>query len=99
MINLKIPVGISDFEKIRKNQYYFVDKSGLIEELLNTESNEVTLITRPRRFWKNAWNEYAGKFFRHSQRQQRTVSGTENFPKGRTVSKMDESVSGFIRDV
>ena len=32
MINLKIPVGISDFEKIRKNQYYFVDKSGLIEE-------------------------------------------------------------------
>ena len=37
MINLKIPVGISDFEKIRKNQYYFVDKSGLIEELLNTE--------------------------------------------------------------
>ena len=52
MINLKIPVGISDFEKIRKNQYYFVDKSGLIEELLNTESNEVTLITRPRRFGK-----------------------------------------------
>ena len=63
MINLKIPVGISDFEKIRKNQYYFVDKSGLIEELLNTESNEVTLITRPRRFGKTLGMSMLASFF------------------------------------
>ena len=34
MARLGIPVGISDFEKIRKNGYYYVDKSGLIAELL-----------------------------------------------------------------
>lgn len=36
-----IPVGISEFEKIRKNGYYYLDKSGLIAELLKTESTEV----------------------------------------------------------
>ena len=46
---LNIPVGISNFEKIRNNGFYYVDKTGLIEELLKTEA-EVTLITRPRRF-------------------------------------------------
>lgn len=48
---LNIPVGISNFEKIRNNGFYYVDKTGLIEELLKTEA-EVTLITRPRRFGK-----------------------------------------------
>ena len=52
MARLGIPVGISDFEKIRKNGYYYVDKSGLIAELLEEKSTEVTLITRPRRFGK-----------------------------------------------
>ncbi|KAI4447039.1 hypothetical protein C823_001558 [Eubacterium plexicaudatum ASF492] len=50
--NLNIPVGISDFEQIRKNGYYYVDKSGMIADLLQTESTAVTLITRPRRFGK-----------------------------------------------
>ena len=63
MVNLKIQVGISDFEKIRKNDYYFVDKSGLIEELLNTESNEITLITRPRRFGKTLGMSMLASFF------------------------------------
>ena len=47
MTDLKIPVGISDFAKIRNYQYYYVDKTGLIEELLENETAEVTLITRP----------------------------------------------------
>ena len=51
MKNLNIPVGVSDFEKIRKNEYYYIDKSGLIEDLLKRTA-EVTLITRPRRFGK-----------------------------------------------
>lgn len=50
---LNIPVGISNFEKIRNNGFYYVDKTGLIEELLKTEA-EVTLITRPRRFGKHS---------------------------------------------
>ncbi len=48
----KIPVGISDFTEIRENGYYYIDKTGLLAELLGAESVKVTLITRPRRFGK-----------------------------------------------
>lgn len=49
--NKLLPIGISDFKKIRVEHYYFVDKSLLIRDLLNAGA-EVTLITRPRRFGK-----------------------------------------------
>ena len=39
MINLNIPVGISDFAQIRQNEYYYVDKSGLVSEILKTPAN------------------------------------------------------------
>ena len=39
MINLNIPVGISDFAQIRQNEYYYVDKSGLVSEILKTLAN------------------------------------------------------------
>ena len=52
MKNIDIPVGISNFAEIRKNKYYYIDKTGLIEELLKTTATKVTLITRPRRFGK-----------------------------------------------
>lgn len=63
MARLGIPVGISDFEKIRKNGYYYVDKSGLIAELLEEKSTEVTLITRPRRFGKTLGMSMLANFF------------------------------------
>ena len=63
MTQLNIPVGISDFEKIRNAGYYYVDKSGLIKELLKTESTEVTLITRPRRFGKTLAMSMLADFF------------------------------------
>ena len=63
MENLKIPVGVSDFKKIRENGYYYVDKSGLILELLKTASTEVTLITRPRRFGKTLGMSMLEHFF------------------------------------
>ena len=47
MTDLKIPVGISDFAKIRNYQYYYVDKTGLIEDLLEKETAEVTLSPAP----------------------------------------------------
>lgn len=46
MAGINIPVGISDFEKIRRNGYYYVDKTGLIPDILKGEAAEVTLITR-----------------------------------------------------
>ena len=63
MNDLKIPVGISDFAKIRKYQYYYVDKTGLIEDLLEKETAEVTLITRPRRFGKTMGMSMLANFF------------------------------------
>ena len=48
---LKLPVGIDSFEKIRKNGFYYIDKTKLIEQLVET-GGEVTLFTRPRRFGK-----------------------------------------------
>lgn len=47
----KLPIGKSDFKKIREDNYYYVDKSLLIHEILDVGA-EVTLFTRPRRFGK-----------------------------------------------
>ena len=63
MNDLKIPVGISDFAKIRNYGYYYVDKTGLIEDLLEKETAEVTLITRPRRFGKTMGMSMLANFF------------------------------------
>ena len=63
MNDLKIPVGISDFAKIRKYDYYYVDKTGLIADLLEKETAEVTLITRPRRFGKTMGMSMLAHFF------------------------------------
>lgn len=48
---IKLPVGIDNFEKIHRDGFYYVDKTGLIEQLLNNWG-EVNLFTRPRRFGK-----------------------------------------------
>ena len=50
-IKAKLPIGVSDFKKIIKNDYYYFDKTNLIESLLN-DGSEVKLFTRPRRFGK-----------------------------------------------
>lgn len=47
----KLPVGIDDFNKLRKEKFYYIDKTGLICDLLNNWG-EVNLFTRPRRFGK-----------------------------------------------
>lgn len=48
---LKLPVGIDNFEKIRRNGFYYVDKTSLIEQLFSNWG-KVNLFTRPRRFGK-----------------------------------------------
>ena len=63
MTALNIPVGVSDFSEIRQKNYYFIDKSGLIEELLKTTVTKVTLITRPRRFGKTLGMSMLATFF------------------------------------
>src|SRR5580692_6262630 len=46
-----LPIGISDYKKIIDGDYYYVDKTLLVKELLQV-GGEVALITRPRRFGK-----------------------------------------------
>lgn len=48
---LKLPVGIENFDEIRKSDFYYIDKTRLIEQLLN-QWGKVNLFTRPRRFGK-----------------------------------------------
>ena len=63
MVWPKISVGSSDFAEYRKGDYYYVDKTGLIEELLKTPGIKVTLITRPRRFGKTMNMSMLAEFF------------------------------------
>lgn len=51
--SIKLPVGIDDFEKIRKNSFYYVDKTKLIEQLFSNWG-EVNLFTRPRRLERHS---------------------------------------------
>ena len=47
----RLPVGVENFEDIRREHFYYVDKTGFIEQLLK-EYGKVSLFTRPRRFGK-----------------------------------------------
>lgn len=47
----RLPIGIEDFKEMIENDYYYVDKSGFVKELLDNRS-EVSLFMRPRRFGK-----------------------------------------------
>lgn len=60
--SLKLPVGIDDFRKLRESEFYYVDKTRLIEQLLLNWS-EVTLFTRPRRFGKTLNMSMLKSFF------------------------------------
>lgn len=70
-----IPVGISNFEKIRRENYYYVDKSELLQELLKTNVPEVTLITRPRRFGKTLGMSMLQNFFDIRKESRRLFQG------------------------
>ncbi len=76
--SLKLPVGIENFEEIRKFGFYYMDKTKLIEQLVET-GGKVTLFTRPRRFGKTlnmrmqgivsqSWQEERHNVFHFCQR-------------------------------
>ena len=83
---LNIPVGVSNFEKIRNNGFYYVDKTGLIEELLKTEA-EVTLITRPRRFGKTLGMSMLESFFDIRKNSRKLFEGLEIARQSELCSK------------
>lgn len=59
---LKLPIGVESFEEIRTDGFYYVDKTKLIEELLN-QWGKVNLFTRPRRFGKSLNMSMLRSFF------------------------------------
>lgn len=77
MSNMNIPVGISDFRRIREEDYYYIDKSGLISTLLENTPAQVTLITRPRRFGKTLGMSMLANFFDISQDSRQLFKGLE----------------------
>ena len=62
MNNMKLPVGIDQFDKLIKSDFYYVDKTRLIEQLLQN-LEEVNLFTRPRRFGKTLNMSMLKSFF------------------------------------
>ncbi len=62
MERLKLPVGIESFEEIRREGFYYIDKTGLIRDLLNNWG-KVNLFTRPRRFGKTLNMSMLKSFF------------------------------------
>lgn len=77
MNRLNLPVGVSDFEEIRKSGYYYIDKSGLIKNLLDTTGTKVVLITRPRRFGKTIGMSMLDNFFDISKDSKEIFDGLE----------------------
>lgn len=47
----KIPIGVSDFKELIENDFYYIDKTSLVKELIDSGS-KITLLPRPRRFGK-----------------------------------------------
>ena len=74
----KLPIGIENFEKLRLEDFYYIDKTGLIRELLNNWG-EVNLFTRPRRFGKSLNMSMLEHFF--------SLNGDKSIFNGLEISK------------
>ena len=77
MNEMNVPVGASNFEKIRKNGYYYIDKSGLIGELLSNTGTKATVITRPQRFGKTLGMSVLESFFDIRKDSRKLFAGLE----------------------
>lgn len=75
MKNISVPIGNSDFRSIREEGYYYIDKTGLIEQLLYTEGTKATLLTRPRRFGKSLGMSMLAHFFDIREDSKRLFEG------------------------
>ena len=83
----KLPVGVESFEKIQKENFYYIDKTGLICELLHKWS-EVTLFTRPRRFGKSLNMSMLKAFFE--------IGGSPELFDGLKISKETDICKNYM---
>lgn len=75
-MRMKFPLGIDNFEKVRSEQYYYIDKTLFIKELLSKQF-EASLVTRPRRFGKTLTMSMADAFFDISRDSKAYFEGLE----------------------
>lgn len=83
----RLPIGIDSFSKIRKENFYYVDKSGLIKDLLN-DWGEVNLFTRPRRFGKSLNMSMLKAFFE--------IGAKSSFFEGLIISREKELCQSYM---
>ena len=83
----KLPIGIESFEEIRKEGFYYVDKTGVIEELLE-KWGKVNLFTRPRRFGKSLNMSMLKTFFE--------IGGEPALFAGLNISKNQELCEKYM---
>ena len=76
MKNITLPIGNDSFRKVREDNEYYADKTGIIEELINKKT-EVHLFTRPRRFGKTLMMSMLADFFDISKRSKDIFEGTK----------------------
>ena len=82
-----MPVGLDNFREMIAREYYFVDKTKFIKELLDSNAM-VTLITRPRRFGKTLAMRMLQEFFDIN------AAGRDTF-KGLNISRAGEKYTKF----
>ncbi len=76
MKKINIPVGISDFSELGKG-YYYIDKTGLVAQIVKNDMAKVTLITRPRRFGKTLGMSMLANFFDITKDSRKLFEGLE----------------------
>lgn len=87
-----IPIGHEDFKRIINEDCYFVDKTLLIEELLESKA-QTTLLTRPRRFGKTLNLSMLRRFFEDERTQQGERIDNSGLFNGLAISRCGEDVS------
>ena len=83
----KLPIGIDDFEKLREDNFYYVDKTEMIRELISNWS-EVTLFTRPRRFGKSLNMSMLKSFF--------SIEGRKDIFQGLNIANQTEICEEYM---
>ena len=83
----RLPIGLENFEQIIKENYYYVDKTGLISELLRN-GGMVNLFTRPRRFGKTLNMSMLEHFF--------SIEGDRSIFEGLKISKDTELTEEYM---
>ena len=73
---LKLPIGIENFSELRKRNYYYVDKTELIEQVLE-DGSQVILFTRPRRFGKSVTANMLTAYYSRGCDSEELFSGFE----------------------